>query len=96
MAQACSTSATGTPSESAAVRRRVGLRTGPQQHVSGQPEQPAAALGLGHVVDGEAEARQVFEQARPRAWISDSGGLHGLEVQGIDHRPSVPVAPGLG
>jgi len=86
-------SATGTPSDSAAVRRGVGLRTGPQQGVAGQPEQPAAALSLGHVVHGEADVRQVFEQTGPFAWISDSSGLDGLEVQGIDHRPSVPAAP---
>ena len=91
MAQACSTSVTGTPIDVRGGAQRVGLRTGLQQGVTGQPEQPAAALGLGHVVDGEAEAGQVFEQARARPGISDSGGLNGLEVQGIDHRPSVPV-----
>ena len=63
----------------------VALRTGLQQDVTGQSEEAAAALGVGHLVHGETEARQVLEQPSPRAWISDPRSLHGVEVQGIDH-----------
>jgi len=65
--------------------QRVDLGSGPQQDVTGQSEKAAVALGLGHLVHGETEARKVLEQPGSRARISDPRRLHGVEVQGIDH-----------
>ena len=62
----------------------VDLGAGPQQDVTGQSEQAAAPLGLGHLVHGETEARQVLDQTGPRARISDSCCLHARRIQ-IDH-----------
>ncbi len=54
----------------------------PLQGIAREPEQPAATLGLHHVLGGEAEAVQVFDQRGTLARIGDSGGLKRIE---IDH-----------
>ncbi|COY03700.1 Uncharacterised protein [Mycobacterium tuberculosis] len=40
-----------------------------------------------HLFDREAKLIQVGEQAGPLAWVGNSGGLEGVEVQGIVHLP---------
>jgi hypothetical protein len=65
--------------------QRVGLRTGSQQGIAGQPEQPALALGIGHLFHGETKADQVIEEPGSRLRVSDPRSQHGVEVLGIDH-----------
>ncbi|BCI87551.1 hypothetical protein NIIDMKKI_27570 [Mycobacterium kansasii] len=68
------------------------------QDITGKTEQPAAALGFGHLVDGEAQSVQVLDQVGPPAWISDSGSFQRFEVERVgrvgesDTYPSVPAA----
>ena len=54
------------------------------QGIAGQPEQAAATLGLDHLVCGEAEAVEVFDQRGAFSGIGDSGGFERIE---IDHPP---------
>ena len=85
MAQACSTSSTATPIESAAVRK---VKVCGPDHNRASPASPNSRprrSACGHVVRGETEARQVLDETGPRAWIVDPSSLHGVEVQGIDH-----------
>jgi hypothetical protein len=56
--------------------------TGPKQGVTGKSEQAALTLGLDHLVRGETESRQVFDQTSPLARVGDSGGLERFQ---IDH-----------
>ena len=56
----------------------------PLQNIAREAEQPAAALGLHHLLGGEAEAVQVFDQRGSLARVGDSGGLQRIE---IDHPP---------
>ena len=60
----------------------IDLGAGPQQDVTGKSEQAAVTLGLGHLVRGETESRQVLDQTSPLARIDDSGCLQRVE---IDH-----------
>ena len=66
-------------------RRSRKLRSGGRtlQNVARQAEQPAAALGLDHLLGGEAEAVQVLDQAGPFARVGDSRGFQRIE---IDHQ----------
>jgi hypothetical protein len=63
----------------------IDLGAGPQQGVTGKPEQAAVTLGLHHLVCGETEVRQVFDQTSPLARVGDSGGLKRFQIQRIDH-----------
>ena len=70
-----------------APRQRCAGCTPADQSVSGiacQAEQAAAAFGLNHLLGGEAEAVQVFDQRGALARVGNSGGLKRIE---IDHPP---------
>ena len=54
------------------------------QNIACQAEQAATAFGLNHVLGGEAEAVQVFDQRGALARVGNSGGLKRIE---IDHPP---------
>jgi hypothetical protein len=60
----------------------VGRAARPQEDVAGEAEQAPAALGVDHVLGGEPEAVQVFDQAGPPARVGDPCGFQGVE---IDH-----------
>jgi hypothetical protein len=87
----CATRSKGRASASAAVRRLYAGAPRPSQRVASQAEQPAATFGLHHLLGGEAEAVQVFDQRGTLARVGDSGGLQRIE---IEHPPeSASVAP---
>ena len=58
----------------------VPRRPRPEHHVSRQPEQPTASLGLDHFLDGESEAVEVLDETGSFARVRDSGGFQRIEI----------------
>ena len=67
--------------------QRVDRRPRPGQNITGEAEQPAALLGLDHLLGSEAQIVQVLDQVGPLARIGDPGRLQRIEVQVIGHLP---------
>ena len=69
----------------------VGRAARPLQNVTGEAEQPAAELGLDHVLGREPETVEVFDEFGAFARVGDARGFQRVE---IDH-PHKCVSGGL-